>query len=1231
MNRSRVTGDLASHGNIFVDIANDRVGIGSTIPGQKLSLPDSAKIALGNSADLEIYHDGSHSYIHDGGTGNLKLRSNNFRLSNADESKLSATFQASGAAELYHDNAKKLETTSSGVTVTGAVTADSLGVQDNESIRAGNSSDIQFFHDANGSIHGTSAVSYIKCQGVHDNILDIFTASATGKINLKSNNLTETMLSASGNGAVELYHNNTKRIETTTYGVNVTGTTDTDGLVVSGITTFSNATTIVNGGYHRGIINSGAQAKIIGGYISGSDTLRLGESMYLTTTGLGINESNPGHRLTIGGDGYFGFTTPNDAARQIIFNANRGSAGQTLANINWQWNSKNVAQIRGIAGSDTTNKDDGHLAFFTSAANSLVERLRITSDGNVIIGTTSWQYEKPLNVQGESGSIISLYNGDTTSYAANTFVAIELKLNTGNTGNTFGALEIRGIKEEGTNGNNARALTFYTGTNGGGNTERLRIKADGTITTGGTSGFTNTDIRLQVHNPSGTASQMQFTGTGTGATTTSRGFRVGYNGSGGQLWNFENQYIRFATNNIERLRITSDGQLTMTNATTQTFFDFSTTNNSTRGLFSIAGKDGSGNAVTVKIGGFGDTSRGEIYTQSNHGLGFATNNAASQMVLGTNGCLSIGKVGSQGKGLEVYQSADAAIRIQNSTTGTGANDGLLLEAGASQALIWNYESTPMKFGTAGSERLQIRANGSMIAQTNNLSTTPLMELYNSDGDASTGTVLKLRTGRGQSTKDMPIFHITDGTDSSVFEVENSGRVGIFNASPAHLLDIKNETSDEGIRLRSTGNTYHTFYFDAARTSANSHIGRFIAKWNGNNTSMIAMNTGSDTTNKDNGHIAFCASEAGSSLVERFRCQGSVAGLQMQNDCYIDIPHDERCIVFDEGQKMITSNDGQGNFNIIGGKNNNAQHVSSSSGNSGIAQIEINSDGTNGSINFAVGPTRSAGSTANFEKGFQIVYHSNTSVDRLNGLKYTTGSSTSPGGLASSYNVIHRGNAADGTWARVAGDGFKVLGDGGSIAITTNDGHGNCNVCWNHKDGVSDTAGSSWRIRADIDSANSHWLVQNAKSVSNGQTNISVTTRFEIDENGNGYINGNSFSSDQRLKKNIKNITGATDKIKSLTGRTFEWKEELEFGEGTKYGFVAQELETVLPELVSKALVHFDKDGNIIQDNYHNKDEIVDTAKTINTVGVIPVLVEALKDALSEIDSLKARVSTLEGS
>ena len=144
---------------------------------------------------------------------------------------------------------------------------------------------------------------------------------------------------------------------------------------------------------------------------AGSETLRI------TSDGkIGINENLPGHKLTVGGDGYFGFTTPTDAARQVIFNANRGSAAQTLANINWQWNSKNVAQIRGIAGADTTNKDDGHLAFFTSSANSLIERLRITSAGLVGIGSGSPENKLKINVASGNDGIV-VQNTSTANIA----------------------------------------------------------------------------------------------------------------------------------------------------------------------------------------------------------------------------------------------------------------------------------------------------------------------------------------------------------------------------------------------------------------------------------------------------------------------------------------------------------------------------------------------------------------------------------------------------------------------------------------------------------------------------------------------------------------------------------------------------------------------------------------------------------------------------------------------
>ena len=103
------------------------LGANLSTNGNFIQFPDSTtgnqnKAVFGGGLDLQIYHDGSHSYIHDGGTGNLKLRSNNFRVSNADESKVSATFVPSGAVELYNNHSKKLETTSYGTLVTGRLT-----------------------------------------------------------------------------------------------------------------------------------------------------------------------------------------------------------------------------------------------------------------------------------------------------------------------------------------------------------------------------------------------------------------------------------------------------------------------------------------------------------------------------------------------------------------------------------------------------------------------------------------------------------------------------------------------------------------------------------------------------------------------------------------------------------------------------------------------------------------------------------------------------------------------------------------------------------------------------------------------------------------------------------------------------------------------------------------------------------------------------------------------------
>ena len=88
---------------------------------------DNVKAKFGTGNDLEIFHDGSHSYVSDTGTGYLRLLASDYLqlLSSTSEQYLNA--EANGAVTLYHDNASKLATSALGVTVTGGV---SLGGTD---------------------------------------------------------------------------------------------------------------------------------------------------------------------------------------------------------------------------------------------------------------------------------------------------------------------------------------------------------------------------------------------------------------------------------------------------------------------------------------------------------------------------------------------------------------------------------------------------------------------------------------------------------------------------------------------------------------------------------------------------------------------------------------------------------------------------------------------------------------------------------------------------------------------------------------------------------------------------------------------------------------------------------------------------------------------------------------------------------------------------------------------
>jgi ribonuclease HI len=191
-----------------------------------LSFSDSIKAIFGTGSDLQIYHDGTHSYIDDVGTGDLRIRANNLSL--RDTSDVSYLYGSSGGAvTLYYNGLPKMATKSDGIDVTGEVQCDSLDVDgaaditgdvsfhgnlnldDSRGIRFGASQDLQIYHDGSNS--------YIDDSGTGDLIIrgygSVFIQKYTG----------ETCAQFISDGAVDLYHNNSKKFETTSTGVTVSG------------------------------------------------------------------------------------------------------------------------------------------------------------------------------------------------------------------------------------------------------------------------------------------------------------------------------------------------------------------------------------------------------------------------------------------------------------------------------------------------------------------------------------------------------------------------------------------------------------------------------------------------------------------------------------------------------------------------------------------------------------------------------------------------------------------------------------------------------------------------------------------------------------------------------------------------------------------------------------------------------------------------------------------------
>ena len=210
------TGTVEIKGNLTVQGTTTTIN-STTVDLDHLSLGDSEKAFFGSDNDLEIFHNGSGSFIRQIGTGNLFITAltdaADISINSDDGSGGTCTYikadGSNGKVKLFHYGTEKLQTTTNGVTVSGTVAADGLSIGDNEIANFGDGNDLQIYHDgSNSAIQNLTGYLYLY--------------GGTNNIYLRAKN-DEDGIVVKPNDSVELYYNNSKKFETTSTGVNVTG------------------------------------------------------------------------------------------------------------------------------------------------------------------------------------------------------------------------------------------------------------------------------------------------------------------------------------------------------------------------------------------------------------------------------------------------------------------------------------------------------------------------------------------------------------------------------------------------------------------------------------------------------------------------------------------------------------------------------------------------------------------------------------------------------------------------------------------------------------------------------------------------------------------------------------------------------------------------------------------------------------------------------------------------
>ncbi len=292
----------------------------------------------------------------------------------------------------------------------------------------------------------------------------------------------------------------------------------------------------------------------------------------------------------------------------------------------------------------------------------------------------------------------------------------------------------------------------------------------------------------------------------------------------------------------------------------------------------VFGNAGIASFTSLKLSGDTDstsTSTGALTVTGGVGIGLSLTVGGDVSVGGTITYEDVTNVDSLGivtarSGLRVVGGGVTCVGVATFFNNIDANGSLdvagdvsiadkIVHTGDTNTLIRFPTTGTIQFDTDGDERLRITSAGLVLIP----------------GDVSIADRI-VHTGDTNTLIRFPaagtIRFDTDGDER--MRITSAGKVGIGSDNPQDYLDILNTSTNANISLKSTANSFNTFIFDTNRSGANDNLSLIDARWNGNTVSRIQFITGSDTTNKDDGYMAFHTRVSGSALAERLRIDSS---------------------------------------------------------------------------------------------------------------------------------------------------------------------------------------------------------------------------------------------------------------------------------------------------------------------------------------------------------------------